>query len=77
MKNNNAYYPCSICGWNSPLNVVITDNNGKEVCYCPIHNTNEKDDKKAEDYEKRRDKFHDDFRKSFENLDTDSIEDIQ
>lgn len=76
MKNNNAYYPCDVCGWNSPLNVVIKDNNGAEKSFCPIHKTNDDDDKKGEILEKNREKFKDEFRKAFLNLDTEGIEDI-
>lgn len=71
-----GYYPCSICDWNSPSNVVIRDKNGKETAYCPIHRVNEEDDKQGEKVEKARDKFKDDFKKAFTNLDETTIEDI-
>lgn len=58
------------------MNVVRKDNNGIERAYCPIHDTNDQDDKKGAIAEKNRDLAQDDFRKAFENLDTASIEDI-
>jgi hypothetical protein len=75
-KNNNAYYPCDVCQWNSPLNVVTEDNNGVRKSLCPIHKTNDDDDKKGKVEEKRRDEFKDDFRKAFIDIDKTAIEDI-
>lgn len=75
-SNNNAYYPCNVCGWNSPLNTVRSDANGKETALCPIHLINENDDKEGEAYEKKREAFKDEIRKGLFNIDKTSIEDI-
>jgi hypothetical protein len=58
-RNNNAYYPCSICGWNSPLNEVKTDSKGVSTAYCPIHKQNDEDDRQGAVAAKNRDKAHD------------------
>lgn len=75
-ENIDGYYPCSVCGWNSPLNKVMRNSNGVEVCRCPIHQVNWEDEEKGTILEKERDRFKDDFRNAFINLDTTNIEDI-
>lgn len=62
------YYACDICGWNSPSNKQMTDNNGVTTSYCPRHWRREIDDRQtAKRRHKAQDEFIEDFRKSFGN----------
>ena len=74
--NVDKYYPCLICGWNSPKNKIL-EKNGETIAYCSIHYetyvVNEKNDTKLV---KRRDEEKQDFRKAFVDIDKTAIGDI-
>lgn len=74
--NRNAYYPCDVCGWNSPMNAVRKDAKGVVTSLCPVHDTNKHDEDKGKALEKKREQFKDDFQKAFVGLDEAAIEDI-
>jgi len=68
-ENITAYYPCDICGHNSPSNVQFMNKNGQETSYCRIHIKQVKDWPESIRRAKNQQKFRDELKASFENPD--------
>lgn len=64
-----TYYPCDICGHNHPGNVVRKNKSGQTVAYCSRHNMLDIDEKQGVKDVKKKEKFLDEFRKAFVNVD--------
>lgn len=63
-----SYYPCDICGHNSPSNKQQTNKNGVALSYCMLHWRRIIEDfPKSIERAKKQEQFKDEFRKALEN----------
>jgi len=70
MNFKTKYYPCDICGNNSPSNKQFTDKNSIKTSYCLMHYWRvAKDYKKSIERAKNHQKFIEEFNKAFVNPD--------
>lgn len=70
LKFKVSYYPCDICGHNSPSNKQSTNEKGVKFSYCMIHWRKIVEDwPLSQKRAKEQETFKDEFQKAFENPD--------